>query len=123
MKIACPWKHGTHKSSFTLILLFLKLFTTSYESDMLSPRVTNGTNPFNSKHHILDTSVIEKLSILIAASAKIWDSPGRDESCARLDPDDESLPSRKKILLTRLNFHTHCVFSLINNYIKAYKIC
>lgn len=107
----CSWKQGKHTCSFALSLLFLKLFTTSCESDVLTPHVTNGTNLFLSKRHILHNSITEKFNILITASAKTGDSPGRDESCALLDPDDESLPSREKILVTRLNFHTHCVFN------------
>lgn len=49
------------------------------------------------------------------------ESLGRDESCVLLDPDDESLLSREKKLFTPLNFHTHCVFNLINNYVRTYK--
>lgn len=50
------------------------------------------------------------------------ESPGRDESCVILDLEDESLPSReKKVLFTPLNFHTHYVFNLINNYVRTYK--
>lgn len=120
MKIVRPWKQGGHACCFALILLFLKLFTTSYESDLLTPHVIN---PFIPKRHILHTSVTEKFSILITASAKSEQSPGRHESCALLDPADESLPSREKILVTRLNCHTHCVFNLINNYVRTYKIC
>lgn len=84
-------------SSFTPILLFLKnFFITSYESDVVIPYVTTGRNPFVPIYYRQHSSTIEKFGKLIFASVKSVESPGRDESCVLLDPDDESLQVAEK---------------------------
>lgn len=50
-------------------------------------------------------------------------SPQGLESCALIDPDDESLLSweKKKKVVTELDFHTRA-FNLINNWLRTYKM-
>lgn len=75
---------------------------------MVNPHVTTCRNPFVPIHHSLHSSAIEKFSILIFASVKSVESPGRDESCILLDPDDDSLQVGEKIIHSIKLSHTLC---------------
>lgn len=96
MEILCLWKQGRHKFLYSHFTLLEEFFITSYESDVVIPYVTTGRNPFVPIYYRLHSSTIEKFGKLIFASAKSVESPGRDESCVLLDPDDESLQVAEK---------------------------